>query len=156
MGFTAMASGTTVGVMASMSIVGQLTCGVLGLRVKGKYLATACLISLIIGITTLMNARILPLIYLHTVLSGFGYGGLLMLQPVIIAAYYGRTHYARIIGWTIPVTTVFSSISPVLAGIIYDNSGSYNLAFILVLALLGIGLISSLLARPPKHSKITT
>jgi len=97
-----------------------------------------------------MNARALPLIYLHTLLSGIGYGGLLMLQPVLIGAYYGRTNFAQIMGWTVPVTTIFSSVSPVLAGLIYDTTGSYTPAFIVVLAFLIVGFVCSLLAHPPK------
>jgi len=152
MGYSPMIAATTVGVIAGMSVLGQLTCGALGIRIEGRYLATACLASFIVGIAILMNVKALPLIYLHTVLSGIGYGGLLMLQPVLMGAYYGRANYAQILGWTVPVTTVFSSVSPVLAGLIYDSTGSYTSAFIVVLAFLIVGLVCAFLARPPRPS----
>lgn len=150
LGFSAMTAATTIGVMALMSVVGQLSCGVLGIKIKGKYLATACLTLFIMGITILMNVEVLPLIYVHTVLSGIGYGGLLMLPPVLIGAYFGRRDYAKILGWTVPVTTIFSSISPVFGGLIYDAIGNYNIAFIVVISFLVVGLVCSILARPPR------
>jgi MFS family permease len=150
LGFSPMTAATTVGVLAGMSVIGQLLCGTLGIRFEGRYLTAACLVSFAIGLTILMNARALPFVYLHTVLSGIGYGGLIMLQPVLIGAYYGRAHYSRIIGWTVPVTTIFSSVSPVLAGLIYDAVGSYTPSFIISIILLGVGLVCALLARPPR------
>ncbi|MFC2033836.1 MFS transporter [Chloroflexota bacterium] len=150
LGFTPIIAATTLGVLAGMSVIGQLVFGALGVKVEGRYLAAFCLILFITGITILMNFNSLPFIYLHTLLSGIGYGGLIVLMPVMIGSYYGRTNYSQIIGWTIPFTTLFSSVSPLIAGFIYDSTGSYNLAFIIAITFLGIGLICALLAKPPK------
>jgi len=150
MGFSPMIAATTLGLLAGMSIIGQLGCGALGIRFEGRYLAATCLAGFAIGMTVLMNARALPLIYLHTILSGISYGGLLVIMPVLLGAYFGRASYAQIVGWTTPVTTLFSAGSPLLAGFIYDTTGSYTPAFVAAIALLGVGLVCALLARPPK------
>ena len=150
LGFSPMIAATTLGLLAGMSIIGQLGCGALGTRFEGRYLAAICLAGFAVGLTILMNVRALPLIYLHTVLSGISYGGLLVLMPVLLGAYFGRAYYAQIIGWTVPITTIFSAISPLLAGFIYDTTGSYMPAFVVAVTLLGVGLVCALLARPPK------
>lgn len=150
LGFSPITAATTLGVLAGMSVIGQLVCGALGIRFEGRYMAAVCLAGFAVGITVLMNASSLPFIYLHTVLSGISYGGLIVLMPVLVGAYYGRAYFAQIIGWTVPITTLFSSISPVLAGFIYDTTGSYTLAFIIAIIFLGVGLVCALLARPPK------
>jgi MFS family permease len=149
-GFSHLIASTTVGVMAGIGVAGQLGSGVLGTRFEGRYLAAISLAGFAIGLVILMNARTLPLVYLHTVLSGIGYGGLLVLSPVLIGAYFGRTHYAQIMGWTVPITTIFSAASPALAGIIFDITGSYTPAFIIAISFLGVALVCAFLARPPR------
>ena len=80
----------------------------------------------------------------------------MVIMPVLIGAYFGSAAYAQIIGWTTPVTTLFSAGSPLLAAFIFDNTGSYKPVFIISLILLGAGLVCALLARPPKPGKNTT
>lgn len=149
-GFTPMIAATVIGVMSAMSIVGQLSNGALGNKFEGRYLAVTCIISIAIGITILMNVRILPLIYLHTVITGIGAGGMMVITPIMTGAYYGRANYAKILGWTTPVITFFSAGSPLLAGFIFDSTGSYTPVFIIALSFLAVGLISAFFARPPK------
>ena len=79
----------------------------------------------------------------------------MVIMPVLIGAYFGSAAYAQIIGWTTPVTTLFSAGSPLLAAFIFDSTGSYTPVFIISLILLGVGLVCTLLARPPKPTKTT-
>ncbi len=149
LGFSLMTAATTLGLLSGMSIIGQLVCGALATRFEGRYLATVCFAGFAVGMSIFMNVSSLPLIYLHTVLSGISYGGLLVLMPVLIGAYFGRVHYPQIMGWTAPIPTLFGAGGPLLAGFIYDSTGSYRQAFVVMLAFLGIGLVCTILARPP-------
>jgi MFS family permease len=151
--FSPMVAATTVGMLSGMSIVGQLASGALGSRFEGRHIAAVCLVGFAVGITILMNVRSLPLIYLHTVISGISCGGIMVIMPVLIGAYFGSAAYAQIIGWTTPVTTLFSAGSPLLAALIFDNTGSYTSVFTIALILLGVGLVCALLARPPKPGR---
>ena len=83
-------------------------------------------------------------------LAGISWGGLIVVQPTLLGAYYGRSSYPLIAGYTRPLSTLVSAIGPLLAGFIYDNTGSYIIAFIVATGLLGIGLVCAFLARPPK------
>ena len=148
--YSPMVAATTVGLLSGMTIIGQLASGALGTRFEGRYIAVVCLAGLAVGITILMNGKVLPLIYLHTVVSGISCGGLMVLMPVLIGAYFGSANYAQIIGWTTPVSTIFSASSPLLAALIFDNTGSYTPVFIASLVFLGIGLVCAIFARPPK------
>jgi len=150
LGFSHMIASTALGVLVGTSIVGRLVCGALGTRIEGRYLAAACLVTMAAGVIILINTRTLAFIYLYSILTGIGYGGLIVLMPVLLGAYFGRTHYARIVGWTAPITTVVCAASPLLAGFIYDMTESYTPAFLVALAFLGVGLVCALLARPPK------
>jgi MFS family permease len=150
LGFSHMQASTTLGFFVGTSIIGRLACGVLGTRFEGRYLAAACLVGLAAGIIVLINARTLPFIYLYATLSGISYGGLIVLMPTMFGAYFGRADYARIMGWTFPIVTLIFAAGPILAGYIYDTTGSYIPGFWGAVAFLGVGLVCALLARPPK------
>lgn len=150
-GFTSLMAATALGVMVGISIIGRLIFGLLGTRFEVRYLIATCLALMFVGVLILMNANITPLVYISSTLCGLGYGGMLVNIPVIFGAYFGRAHYARILGWTSPILTVFGAASPLIAGLIYDVTGSYVLAFQLGVFLLGVGVILALWARPPKY-----
>jgi MFS family permease len=149
-GFTSLMAATALGLMVGISIIGRLLFGLLGTRFEGRYLIATCLALMFAGVLVLMNASTALLVYTCSILCGIGYGGMLVNIPVIFGAYFGRTYYARILGWTSPILTVFGAGSPLIAGLIYDVTGSYMLAFQLGVLLLGAGIILALWARPPK------
>ena len=149
-GFSHMTASTSFGLMIGASIIGRVFCGVMGTTYEGRYLATASLALFAVGIIFLMNAKALPFVYISAILNGISYGGLVVLIPVMFGAYFGRTNFARIIGWTVPVITIVCAASPLMAGFIYDSTGKYTLAFWIAAALLGMSVICALLARPPK------
>jgi len=156
LGFSHMMASTALGLLVGMSIVGRLLCGALGTRFEGRHLAAICLVVMAAGVIALMNVKALPLIYLYAVLAGIGYGGVVVIGPALFGAYFGRTYYAQIMGWTAPVGIVFGAGSPLLAGFIYDTTGSYMLVFLISIALLGVGLVAALLARPPKPPEVVS
>ncbi len=150
LGFSPMTSASALGLLVGMSIAGRLLCGALGIRFEGRYLAAICLVGMIAGLIVLMNVKAVPFIFLYAILTGISYGGVLVLGPALFGAYFGRTHYAQIMGWTAPVGIVFGAGSPLLAGFIHDITGGYLPAFLIAIALLGVGLAAALLARPPR------
>lgn len=150
MGFSHMQASMALGLLVGMSIIGRLAVGALGTRFEGRYLAAACLVGLAAGIIVLIYAKALPLIYLYATLSGISYGGLIVLLPAMLGAYFGRTDYARIMGWTFPIVTLIFAAGPILGGFIYDTTGSYMPGFWGTVAFLGVGLVCALLAHPPK------
>ena len=87
------------------------------------------------------------------VLTGIGYGGMLVLMPNLFGAYFGRTHYSRIVGWIAPIMTVACAMSPVIAGFFYDSTGNYFFSFALAAGLIFISALISLLVRPPQLAK---
>lgn len=151
LGFPSVVASTTLSLFMAVSIAGRFASGALGTRFEGRHLAAVCIAAYAIAIIILMNAKTVSFIYLYAALGGFGYGGLLVIEPAMAGAYFGRTHYAKIMGWRAAFTTLLSASAPLQAGLIYDYTGSYIPAFIVVVAVLGMGLMCALLACPPKH-----
>jgi MFS family permease len=148
LGFSPMVSATALGMMLGASIIGRLMSGFLGMRFEGRHLAVFFLMSMGSGVLFLMYARSIYAIYLYSALTGIGFGGMIVLMPNILGAFFGRTHYARIVGWTTPVVTLASAVSPNLAGAIYDATGEYTLSFGISVTLIVAGIVIALRLRP--------
>lgn len=147
--FSPMRSATMLGLMIGISVIGRLLSGVLALRFEGRYLAAAFLTLMGFGILALIRARNISFLYLYSILTGIGFGGMIVLMPNLIGAYFGRGHYSRIVGWTTPVVTLACAASPVIAGFLYDVTGNYFLSFSLAAVLIFASVIITLLSRPP-------
>ena len=147
--YSPMVSATALGLMLGMSILGRILSGVLGMRFKGRYLAAVFMACLGLGLVSLMNAGTVIFVYLYSILTGIGFGGMIVLLPQTMGAYFGRKHFSRIVGWTTPVVTLASAASPLLAGYFYDATGSYSLPFGVTAALIFGCALLAILMRPP-------
>jgi MFS family permease len=77
-------------------------------------------------------------------------GGVGALGPLTITEMYGLKNFGAIIGLTRPSMIIPTLIGPVMAGVIFDTTGTYELAFIITLGLLIISVLGFALATPPK------
>ncbi|MAN94626.1 MAG: hypothetical protein CL700_10550 [Chloroflexi bacterium] len=82
---------------------------------------------------------------------GTAVGGILVVPVVAYANYFGRRSLSVIRGVTEPLVSLGQAIGALFSGIIYDVTGSYKDAF-LILAILGLATIAMLLAtREPRR-----
>jgi MFS family permease len=149
--FSPILSATALGLMIGMSIIGRLACGFLGMRFEGRVLAAFFLGGMGLGVLALIMVRGIIFIYLYSIFAGIGFGGMIVLMPNLISAYFGRKHYAHIIGWISPIVTLISAGSPTLAGLLYDASGSYLVPFSISAGLVFSAIILAVLLRPPRY-----
>ncbi|HDQ03472.1 MAG TPA: MFS transporter [Deltaproteobacteria bacterium] len=147
--FSPMTAAYALGLMLGTSIIGRNVCGVLGMRFEGRYLAAVFLTLMLLGILSLMHAKGITFVYLYSVFMGIGFGGMIVLLPNMIGAYFGRANYPYISGWTMPVVTLAFAGSPVLAGFFYDTTGTYTIPFGIAAVLLFACVILALFTRPP-------
>ena len=152
--YSPMVSASAFGLMLGTSIVGRVLSGVLGMRFSGRYLAMFFLTLLCLGVVFLIAAREIIFVYLYAIFVGIGMGGMIVLAPSLIGAYFGRTNYPRISGWTMPVATVAFASAPVAAGYLYDITGTYLLPFGITAGLLFICVILAFFARPPQKKEL--
>ena len=83
---------------------------------------------------------------------GMGWGGLIPLQEVIRAGYFGRRYLGSIRGVALPITMVMGASAPLLSSYYYDVVGNYNGA---ILVIAGLNIASAvmilLVPRPASH-----
>ena len=113
------------------------------LSAVGFAISGACIIALLAVAATPALVAVVLAIY------GLGIGGTVPLQETVWASYFGRTHLGKIRSVAMPFSIVFGAGGPLMAGVLYDTTGSYEVAFTLFAAFSVLGLLLILLARPP-------
>ena len=145
---------TAAGILSTIggiSMAGRFVIGIGIDRIGNRRAMIICFILLIASLLWLQVAQELWMLYLFAVLYGLAHGGLFTIVSPITAEHFGLRAHGVLFGIVVFGGTVGGAIGPVLAGYIFDLSGSYRLAFwtCTVVAAIGLGLILSLRqARP--------
>lgn len=150
-GYSPVAAAVSLSLLSGMGVLGSLGFGIIGLRFHAKNLACAFFLIRLMALGLLLTTRNLGLLYVYSAFFGISHGALLTAMPTMLGAYYGRKHYAQILGMIFTVQVAAGAAAPTIAGAIYDTTATYFPAFILITAVTTFGLASVFLARQPKY-----
>jgi MFS family permease len=96
------------------------------------------------------------LLYPSALLFGLAFGGTSILFPAIIGDFFGRLAVGRILGLSWAIAASSAAFGPVIAGYLFDRTGSYGSAFALSAGLnIGAACLVLLLERPKPRAPIT-
>lgn len=158
-GFTLESASVIGGVTLGMSMGGRLAVG--WASEHARY------IHLMLSLCLLMEAAGIGfLLYLHTLglwavtgfvlLFGLGYGGLVVLWPLVIGHDFGLRAFGAIAGVLGTVSaSLGGAVGPVLAGAIYDSTGSYHWAFFVFIAVLLVGAAAAWATTEPSPARVS-
>jgi len=148
---TTMAATTVTG-LTVCSLIGRLGFGFLGDFANKRYLIAIGITLQMIGIFVLsfvdMDRAWIIIPFLLTYAPGFG--ATMPLRPALQADYFGTENYGTIMGLMMLVSMVGGLASPIVAGWIFDVTGSYNLAWLIYAMVTFPAIPFMLLAKPPK------
>lgn len=159
MGVNPIVAATAMGTTVLMRLPTQLLFGWLGDRVpKGhlKYWGMAGLAIMTLGLFLFIRATSMAWIWAYATVYGLGLGATMGIQPPLRGRYWGRKAFASIGGIMSPFSMITTIIAPVYAGLIYDTTGSYGIAFTLILILTVIGTVLFFFATPPRPPEKVT
>jgi len=149
LGISAASAALIIPVIGAVSIPGRILLGMAGDRIGNRPAYVIGFVFLSVSLFWLLVAKELWMLYLFAVIYGFGYGGLSALISPIIAELFGLSSHGVIMGVVIMFGgTGGMAIGPLLAGHIFDISGSYQSAFLMYAAISVIGLILVSRLRP--------
>jgi len=140
----------SIGLLTVVSIAGRLSFGYLGDYIDKRYLLMTAYFLMAAGVVILMNAREMKTVYLFIAFFGVGFGANVPLMPAIRAQYFGRKDLGKIQGSMSPITMLAGATGPVLAGHLFDTTGTYNSAFMLTVLLCVFAGFLILFARPKR------
>jgi MFS family permease len=148
---TTMAATTVTGVTVC-SLIGRLGFGFLGDFANKRYLIAIGITLQMIGIFVLsfIDADRAWIIIPFLLTYAPGFGATMPLRPALQADYFGTDNYGTIMGLMMLVSMVGGLASPIVAGWIFDITGSYNLAWLIFAMITFPAVPFMLLARPPK------
>ena len=95
----------------------------------------------------------LPWIYAGFFLLGSGWGGMISLQEVIWASFFGRRYLGAVRSAALPFSLLIGSGAPLAVSYYYDVVGNYDGAFLTVAASNLIAALLILAIRPPSRSR---
>ena len=147
-------SAATLSLNAVFTGAGSLFWGWLVDRVPVQYTyaGVALMMAVALVLFPMANTTIEALIVAS--IFGAAVGGILVVPVVAYANYFGRKSLSAIRGVTEPFVSLGQAIGALFSGIIYDLTGSYKDAF-LILAILGFATIGLLLlTREPKRAAV--
>lgn len=151
-GYSLQAASLAVALMTGVQITGQLAGGFLGDRIEKRYLAVVCMGGHTIALVVLAFAASVWMVIFFAVVHGLAWGVRGPLMTAIRADYFGTASFGTIMGFSSLITTVGMVSGPLIAGILYDLTGSYEWGFSVLAALAGSGGLAFILARKPVRS----
>ncbi len=137
---------SVLSIIGAVSMAGRFITGIAIDRIKSKKMMVICLLILMLSILLLQTADCLWKLYFFACLYGFAHGGLFTAISPIIAEFFGISFHGSLFGIVVFFGTAGGAVGPIVAGQIYDVTGSYTLAFkiISVIIIVSFALLQSL------------
>ena len=140
-------------IIGGVSIAGRFIMGGASDKIGNKWGYIICFACFTIAFITILTIQELWVLYLFAVVYGFGHGGLWVLLSPVLAELFGIASHGTIFGLVYFVITIGGTIGPILAGYIFDITGSYQIVFSTCLIFSIIAVILSACLTPTTYSK---
>lgn len=129
--------------IGAVSMIGRFTTGVAIDRIGSKPLMIVCFVILITALLWLQMADSLWMLYLFACIYGLAHGGFFTAISPLIAEFFGIASHGVIFGIVVFFGTVGGALGPIVAGQLFDMTGSYTITFRLItlISVAGLGLI---------------
>ncbi len=137
---------TALALIGLCNMIGSFTAGWLGGRMSKKYLLSTIYSLRAVAITVLIAFPLSPFtLYGFAVVIGFLWLSTVPLTNGLVGQIFGMRYAATLAGVVFFGHQIGSFIGVWLAGWLYDQTGSYNIAFILAI---GLGVFAALVNLP--------
>lgn len=146
LGMSAALAATLLSVTAGASIAGRLTVGGLTDRIGGRNALVLCFSPLILALLALLITTSHVMLFAVMAVYGFAHGGLFTVMAPTIASYFGTRAHGTIFGAILFFGATGGALGPIVTGKVFDETGSYDTAFmgLAAMAALGLALVVSL------------
>ena len=150
LGFSSLVAAMTVSVLSIAGIVGNLSYGGLVAKFGIRKLVSVAFVIRLAAMVILLLTSNLAMLYLYAVLFGISGAMIQTTAMTLVGNYYGRARFPQIIGTIAVFMYIFLAAGPALGGFIYDTTGAYTVAFIIMIVFTVGGLACVFFARPPQ------
>jgi MFS family permease len=145
-----------VTLMTLFQVIGMLVGGAIGDKVDKRFLAAICMFMHMVGMLLVAFATNLAMVVGFAILHGLAWGARGPMMQAIRADYFGRTYFGAIMGVSTTIILFGQVGGPVLAGLLADKTGNYEVGFSLMAVLSGLGSGFFIFAKRPTHPSLAT
>ena len=151
-GLSSATAGIVVLFLSVFNVAGRFLLGFLADKVDKRHILAFTY--LLIGLGSLAFATIHRpwQVVLFLFLYPPGHGGTVPVRFALLADYFGRRSFGALVGLTMTLTAVFGIVGPVFTGWMFDVTGSYRLAFIIMGLLVLPAVPVTLMVKQPVRS----
>jgi sugar phosphate permease len=149
-GFSPTSASAALGFCAALGMAGKLFFGWMADRSSARKAMALSFGLQAVGTVILIYTGALGSVWYFVIVWGFAMGGVVALEPLIVAECFGMKSFGVILGMIFVATTVGAATGPYFAGYIFDTRGNYVFAFLVFVVTYALGAGLSLLAVPPK------
>ena len=138
-------------IIGGVSIIGRLTMGNASDRIGMHKALLVCFGVLLTAILLLQFTNQSWILYLFAPAYGFAHGGFFAIISPLVAEMFGIKSHAGNLGMLFFIGMSGGAIGPIITGRIFDTTGSYQAAFIMVLIATVVGFALALFVRRAKR-----
>ncbi len=131
LGINPLHAASLVSVIGFATIPGRIGMGIVSDKTGRKPVAVFCALLMALSLILLLFSKNLQTLYIFAVIYGLGYGGLGPPTVALVGDTFGVRHLGTIMGILEIAWVIGASLGPLMAGYIYDSTGTYYLAFII-------------------------
>jgi len=149
LGYSLQQATAVVALLTVMQAAGQLGGGWAGDRFSKRAIVVGCMVAHAAGLLLLASATAFSAVAAFAVLHGLAWGIRGPLMSTIRADYFGSASFGTITGISSMVVMFGMVGGPIIAGVLADRTGSYEMGFRILAGLAALGSIFFVLARRP-------
>jgi len=141
------------GIIGPSQLLGTFIAGFMADRFPNRYLLVVGQVLLVVAMLWTFLITSSWQAFTYGAILGLSMGFIMNVSAVIWPNYYGRLHLGSIRGVSTASGVAFAALGPLPFGLVYDITGNYSLAILVLLALPVFCAVAALLALPPKKRK---
>ena len=135
-----------ISAIGAASVLGRLAVGGAIDRLGGRRALMGCYAALLASLVWLQFATAPWMLFAFAAVYGAAHGGFFTVMSPTVAEFFGTRVHGVLFGTVLMFGSIGGAIGPLAAGAVFDATGSYRVAFavLLGLALTGLALVSRL------------
>ena len=153
LGYSLQAAASVFALMTACTIVGQILGGYLGDRVSKRAIAAVAMFGHASALLTVAYATSFAGVLYFAIAHGLSWGMRGPLMSALRADFFGRKAFGSILGLSAIIVTIGSVTGPVLAGILADSFGNYQIGFTILAVLAACGSFFFISLKKPQVKK---
>jgi MFS family permease len=140
-----------LGLCALLGIGGKVFFGAMADRYPVRYAVMLCFGMQFVGTLVLLKTDALGSPFWFVIIWGFAMGGLIALEPLVVAENFGLESFGVILGMLYVLTTIGGAAGVPFAGFMFDHFQSYSSTFVLFAITYFVSTVLCFFITPPKR-----